>query len=305
MITLASAVTWILAGSFDLAERWINWAALGEHFQLDEILFVLLVSCIGLMWFGKRRFAEIQKVLDQKMQIQHSLEKKHQEASELLQQNRALIKHITLLRESERNQLAGELHDVFGQYLAAIDVNASVGLQKTAKESPLFKTLTTIQESADYLRNVTRSKLRSIKPPGLDKVGLTASIEDLISQWLSSFPNLQLKHALDLDDESIDYDTSLTLYRCLQEGLVNISRHANATYIDLTMNMDQQGGTPTVCMRLSDNGQGFEANNLIGKGMGLIGIRERVNALGGEFALKSEPNNGTEIMIVIPLNAPL
>lgn len=303
LILLASILTWIVAGSMDLAERWINWAALGEHFQLDEIIFVLLVSCFGLMWFGKRRFVELENVLNQNLQIQLSLEKKHNEISLLLQQNRALIKHITFLREAERNQLAGELHDVFGQHLAAIDVNASVGLQKISAENPLYKTLMMIRESTDFLRNVTRSKLRSIKPPGLEKVGLTASIKDLIAQWQESFPDFKLKHQLNLDDNLIDYDCSLTLYRCLQEGLVNISRHANATVITLKMQMASDAEAGGVWMQLTDNGRGFQDDELIGKGMGLIGIRERVNALNGQFELKSEPENGTEITIQIPLHA--
>lgn len=301
LITLASIITWVLAGSLDLAERWINWATLGEHYQLDEIIFVLLVTCLGLMWFGKRRFEELENVLSQKLEIQSSLEKKHYEISLLLKQNRALIKHITFLREAERNQLAGELHDVFGQYLAAIDVNVSVGLQKTPEDHPLYRTLQTIRESTDFLRSVTRSKLHSIKPPGLEKVGLTASIKDLIDQWLESFPNYRLDHHIALDDNHIDYDTSLTVYRCLQEGLVNISRHADASVITLNMSMHNNQDGEAVIVELTDNGKGFETEELIGKGMGLIGMRERVHSLNGEFDLESESGQGTNIIITIPL----
>lgn len=300
IIALASVLTWIVSGSLDLAERWINWAALGEHFQLDEIIFVLLVTCFGLMWFGKRRFAEMQSVLNENLQIQNTLEKKHHEISMLLHQNRALIKHITFLREAERDQLAVELHDVFGQYLAAIDVNASVGLQKTSAEHELYKILQTIQESADFLRNVTRSKLRSIKPPGLDKVGLSASVKDLIGQWMESFSDYHLTYDIDIDDSLVNYDISLTLYRSLQEGLVNISRHANATDITISISLDS---SDSVRLELVDNGQGFHDDELVGKGMGLIGIRERVTALNGHFELQSEPDHGTRLTIIIPLNS--
>lgn len=303
LIASASVLTWLLAGSLDLAERWINWAALGEHFQLDEIIFVLLVSCIGLMWFGKRRFVELENVLRQNLKIQSSLEDKHHEISVLLQQNRALIKHITFLREAERNQLASELHDVFGQHLAAIDVNVSVGMRKTSKDHPLYKTLETIQASTGFLRNVTRSKLRSIKPPGLEEVGLTASIKDLIAQWLASFPEFKLEQDIELDDDQIDYDISLTLYRCLQEGLVNISRHAEASVITLKMSMQSDQTGKKVMLQLADNGGGFQTDELIGKGMGLIGMRERVNSLNGDFELESEPEKGTDITITIPLFA--
>lgn len=301
LITLASMITWVVAGSLDLAERWINWATLGEHYQLDEIIFVLLVACLGLMWFGKRRFEELENVLSEKMEIQSSLEKKHHEISLLLKQNRALIKHITFLREAERNQLAGELHDVFGQYLAAIDVNVSVGLQKTPENHSLYKTLQTIRESTDFLRGVTRSKLSSIKPPGLERVGLTASIKDLIAKWLESFPAYTVKDHITLDDDSIDYDTSLTFYRCLQESLVNISRHADASIIILKMKMLDGEQGREVMLSIKDNGKGFQTDELLGNGMGLIGMRERVTSLNGTFLLDSAPNKGTTITITIPL----
>ncbi|MCL5974795.1 MAG: sensor histidine kinase, partial [Gammaproteobacteria bacterium] len=60
IIVAASLLTYLVAGYYDLAERWINWAALGEFYQLDEIIFVLLVLSTGLMWFGRRRYIELQ-----------------------------------------------------------------------------------------------------------------------------------------------------------------------------------------------------------------------------------------------------
>ena len=302
IIVTASLLTYFIAGAFDLAERWINWAALGEFYQLDEIIFVLLVLSSGLMWFGRRRYIELQETLKRNLEIKTKLELQNADNAKLLLQNRALIKHITQVREAERNHLASELHDVFGQYLAAIDVNASVAIKYQTEDPKLQAILKTIQDSASYLRNVTRSQLRSLKPPGLETVGLSAAIEDLISQWLVSFPNYEMNINIEVDDNLVDYDTALTIYRCLQEALTNITRHAEAKkiHIDLvTQNKSPQRSDISLTIR--DDGTGFDPNEGMGKGLGLIGIRERVNALHGQFNLHQAEPTGSVLALNIPL----
>lgn len=302
IIVTASLLTYFIAGAFDLAERWINWAALGEFYQLDEIIFVLLVLSSGLMWFGRRRYIELQETLKRNLEIKTKLEVQNSDNAKLLLQNRALIKHITQVREAERNHLASELHDVFGQYLAAIDVNASVAIKYQTEDPKLQAILKTIQDSASYLRNVTRSQLRSLKPPGLETVGLSAAIEDLISQWLVSFPNYEMNINIEVDDNLVDYDSALTIYRCLQEALTNITRHAEAKkiHIDLvTQNKSPQRSDISLTIR--DDGTGFDPNEGMGKGLGLIGIRERVNALHGQFNLHRAGPKGSVLALNIPL----
>jgi len=302
IIVVASLLTYLVAGYFDLAERWINWAALGEFYQLDEIIFVLLVFSSGLMWFGRRRYIELQETLKRNLEIKTKLELQNADNAKLLLQNRALIKHITQVREAERNHLASELHDVFGQYLAAIDVNASVAIKYKTDDPKLQSILKTIQDSASYLRNVTRSQLRSLKPPGLETVGLSAAIEDLISQWQMSFPQYEININIEVDDRLVDYDTALTVYRCLQEALTNITRHAEAhkICIDLvTQNKSVQGNDISLTIR--DDGKGFDPNEAMGKGLGLIGIRERVHALNGLFKLHQAEPTGSVLTLNIPI----
>ncbi|AUZ85960.1 sensor histidine kinase [Methylophaga nitratireducenticrescens] len=299
----ASLFTYFVAGYFDLAERWINWAALGEFYQLDEIIFVLLVFSAGLMWFGRRRYIELQETLKRNLEIKTKLEVQNADNAKLLLQNRALIKHITQVREAERNHLASELHDVFGQYLAAIDVNASVAIKySTVIDPKLQSILKTIQDSASFLRNVTRSQLRSLKPPGLETVGLSAAIEDLISQWQMSFPDYEINIAIEVDDQLVDYDTALTIYRCMQEALTNITRHAEASIIHIDLcTQNKSAQCNDISLTIRDNGIGFDPNEGMGKGLGLIGIRERIHALNGQFNLHPADPRGTVLALHIPL----
>jgi len=302
IILAASLVTYLVAGYFDLAERWIDWAKLGEFYQLDEIIFVLLVLSSGLMWFSRRRYNELQETLQRNLEIKRKLELQNADNATLLSQNRALIKHITQVREAERNHLASELHDVFGQYLAAIDVNASVAIKFKTDDPKLQSILKTIQDSAAYLRNVTRSQLRSLKPPGLETVGLSAAVEDLVLQWQLSFPDYEVRLCIEVDDSIVGYDTALTVYRCLQEALTNVTRHANADkiFIDLvTHSKSNQHSELNLTIR--DNGKGFDPNEAMGKGLGLIGIRERVHELTGEFYLHQADPKGAVLGLSIPL----
>ncbi len=302
IILATSLVTYLVAGYFDLAERWIDWAKLGEIYQLDEIIFVLLVLSSGFMWFSRRRYNDLQETLQRNLEIKRELELQNADNATLLSQNRALIKHITQVREAERSHLASELHDVFGQYLAAIDVNASVAIKIKTDDPKLQSILKTIQDSAAYLRNVTRSQLRSLKPPDLETVGLSAAVEDLVSQWQLSFPDYEVRLGIDVDDNAVGYDTALTVYRCFQEALTNITRHAGADkiFIDLvTQNKSNQPGG--IHLTIRDNGKGLVPDEAMGKGLGLIGIRERVHALNGQFYLHRATPSGAVLGLSIPL----
>lgn len=302
IVAIATIMTYLVTGYLDLAERWLAWTNSRESYQLDEIIFVLLVLSLGLMWFGQRRYKELKTILQHNLEITMTLEKSNLDIAKLLTQNRALVNHITQVREAERNHLASELHDVFGQYLAAIDVNAAVALKQTVGDKNLHSILETIQDSASYLRNVTRSQLHSIKPPSLESIGLSASIEDLLSKWLMSFPSYDLSISIDVNDKWVNYDTGLTIYRCLQEGLSNIVRHADANKISILLTTQSKLGSKNeIHLTLQDDGIGLDPNTSLGKGLGLIGIRERVNALSGQFNLYPATSQGTVLMLKVPL----
>lgn len=293
--------TYLIAGYFELAEAWLEWASAKEEYQLDEIIFVFLAQSICLIWFSHRRYQELKATLEHNLAISAKLESKNIEANTLLSQNRELIKHITQVREAERNELATELHDVFGQHLAAIEVNAAVA-SKYSDNDKLKSIIETIQTSANCLINVTRSQLRTIKPPNLEYIGLTAVIEEFISQWHVSFPDYELTLSININDEWVDYDTALTFYRCLQEGLSNIVKHANAQRISVIINTDLENRQKTLNLTLEDNGtNSFSADTDLDKGLGLINMRERVTALSGQLDMHPAESQGTVLVLTIPL----
>jgi signal transduction histidine kinase len=303
-IIIIMIVTYYVASSFELAETWLEWTVSREHYQLDELIFVLLSLSFSLMWYSHRRYKELQNTLQHNIIISNTLENKNKEISTLLSENRSLISHITHAREVERNELASELHDIFGQHLAAIEVNATVASNYSKDNEKLSPILKNIHVSAHRLIQVTRSKLRSIKPPNLDVIGLTDSINELMSQWTHSFPDYQVDIELDINDDWIKYDTALTVYRCLQEGLSNIVKHAIASEISIKITTETTASNQkTLWLVLKDNGVGISSNVSVHSGLGLIGMRERITAISGHLSIYPAETTGTVLIIKLPIHS--
>lgn len=303
LVLIVTLLTYLVAGYFDLAERYIDWTALGEIYQLDEAVFVLLSGCIGMIWFSYRRRSELTKSLQTNLAMQNELQQTNQHISQLLDENKALIKHTALVRESERQHLATELHDVFGQHLAAMDANLTVALNVTDNDD-LHTMLQSVMDSTTHLRSITKNKLRNLKPPILKSIGLSGALQELFQDWQQSFPEISLSSLLSVEDDILDEETALTLYRAVQEGLVNVSRHAQATEVSIVLNEISPSllaGNTSLHLRLSDNGKGLPPKEPI-KGLGLIGIRERVEAQSGTFSLVTASPQGTQLELTIPLN---
>lgn len=303
IVLALTTLTYLIAGYFDLAERYINWTALGEWYQLDEIVFVLLVGCLGLVWFSLRRLREQTKTLEHNLAMHEQLKKNHLHIKQLLKQNQALINHMMLVRESERHHLATELHDVFGQYLAAMDANLTVARQLTPPDNKkLQQVIQSVIDSTTHLRGITRNKLRSLKPPTLDSLGFSGAVVELISDWQQTFPEITVSKHIDIRDETTEEQTALALYRALQEGLVNVSRHAEASRVEIQLLQQSIASPPTYTLILDDDGKGMGVDITDPPGLGLLGIRERCQDLGGELTISASPIGGTRLTVNIGIS---
>jgi signal transduction histidine kinase len=300
VVLILTTLTYLIAGYFDLAERYIDWTALGEWYQLDEIVFVLLVGCLGLVWFSLRRLKELTKTLTHNLDMHEQLKKHHAHIKQLLKQNQALINHMMLVRESERHHLATELHDVFGQYLAAMDANLTVAKQLTpADNEKLQQVIQSVIDSTTHLREITRNKLRSLKPPTLESLGFSGAVVELISDWQQTFPDITVMKQLKIHDESTDEQTALALYRALQEGLVNVSRHAEASRVEIQLLQQPNATHASYTLILDDDGKGMDVDLTVSNGLGLLGIRERCRDLGGDLNISPSPIGGTRLTVNI------
>ncbi len=215
------------------------------------------------------------------------------------QENRALTQHSLEIQEDERQRLSQELHDELGQSLTAIKVMAATAAHKKAD---IKQATDTIMSVCDHLMTVVRSMMHQLHPLVLTELGLKASLEDLLSHWAIRNPSLKL--TLDCPDDDVDaleQKISIQVFRIVQECLTNIVRHARANQAVISLEiMRSSSMEKTLRLCIKDNGQGCDGEKLK-SGFGLLGMRERINSLGGQLAVQTEPKQGMSIIASIPL----
>lgn len=272
---------------FAVTRRW-------EVLQVDELPVTLFALTLCLAWFAWRRFLDACRQLDRRRVAEARLET-------LLLENRRLAQEYLQVQESERKLLAHELHDELGQYLNAIKIDA-VAIQRraTGDTSPVLGSAAAIIEHADHVHAVVRDLIGKLRPVGLDELGLKAAIEHFLDGWRRRLPHLQFDIVLEDGLDQVSEPLALTLYRLLQEGLTNVYKHARAGRIEVCLQRHTDGARDEVVLRLADDGCGTEPVERP-LGLGLVGMRERVEMLGGRFQVVTEPNHGFSIHARIPL----
>lgn len=211
------------------------------------------------------------------------------------QENRALTQHSLEIQEDERQRLSQELHDELGQSLTAIKVMAVTAAHKKAD---IKQTTDSIISICDHLMIVVRSMMHQLHPLVLTELGLKATMEDLLNHW--SVRNPELKLTLDCPDEvdHLEQRTAIQVFRVVQECLTNIVRHAQAKQAAVSLKIEHPANI--LRLQVTDDGQGCSAE-MIKTGFGLLGMRERINSLDGEFTIRTQPQHGMSIIASIPL----
>ncbi|MEK8079453.1 PAS domain S-box protein [Pseudomonas sp. XK-1] len=222
------------------------------------------------------------------------------ELKESRAQLRMLASRREAAREEERCRIARELHDELGQQLSAL----RFGL--TMLDFKFGSALSTLRESTAGLLELlektiqtTRNVSFSLRPAALD-LGIIPALE-----WLVSDYSRHLKIDLELqgspDELRLDNDVATAVFRIVQESLTNITRHSKASHVKIILNQANN----CLIVEVQDNGIGFDAKIVGRQSFGLIGIRERCLALGGNVTIKSSHGKGTIISANIPLQAKL
>lgn len=222
--------------------------------------------------------------------------------SELLEQNRLLARKNFIAQEEERRYLARELHDELGQWFTAIRTETQI-ISNNGKHDPaVCESADVISKSASAAHEVIRNMLRQLRPSMLDELGLADSLRELQHQWSASHPELVFEFKLESALEGLGDELNITIYRLVQEALNNVSRHANAQRVMLTVQREpaKNEGTEYIVLIIVDDGAGFDAKEVY-EGTGLLGMRERVIAVGGLFFLESTAGEGTKIEAKLPI----
>jgi signal transduction histidine kinase len=229
--------------------------------------------------------------------------------SEALAERSELTRRLIALQDDERRHLARELHDEFGQSLAAIRALAASVRQSAATECPeILPECDAIARTAGSMMETLRGALFRLRPPDVDELGLAASLEGLIAGWNGRAQG-KTRFEIGLSGSFVNLPGELAanLYRIAQEALTNAAKHAGASRISLSVALHEISAAPcdgrpgTIELIVEDDGQ--PSDRPVKTGMGLLGMRERVAAMGGDFQFEARPGRGSALRIVIPVGA--
>ncbi len=218
-------------------------------------------------------------------------------------ENRLLTQKSLAIQEDERRSLAQELHDEFGQSITAIKaVLASIEQMKQQDSDMLKSSARTIGTFSDRMYEVARRMMRQLRPAILDEFGLILALQDMIDDWNSRHEDVFCHFEFKGKFDELGEEVNISIYRVIQESLTNIVKHAQATDVTVCLNrmeLDRVENDPSynfgIKLLIKDNGIGFDETTP--RGLGLLGMRERVEALEGSFTIKSATNEGVEIIV--------
>jgi signal transduction histidine kinase len=281
----------LLSIHFEFAEQLLAWTRPRERYQIDELPVVLLFLACGLAWYSWRRVAEARAEITLRRMTERQLR-------DALAENRDLALAAVRMQEQERRSLARELHDELGQYLNAAKIDA-VALRDGGAAGDPVADAGAIVASLDHVECVVRHIVRRLRPPGLDELGLPAALEDCIEGWRRRLPAVEFRLQLADGLESLDEATNITLYRLVQEGLTNVAKHAQAKRVEIALTRSG-AAEPAVVLTMRDDGVG-RVPGAGRRGLGLIGMRERVEALAGSFEIASPELPGFAFVARLPM----
>jgi len=292
VIVIASA---LLFAGVEFSEWLFALTRPWESHQIDEALPILVVLSTCLSWFAWRRYTEAHAELSRRQAAERQLES-------LLLENRRLAQQYLLAQERERKSVARELHDELGQYLNAIKTDA-VSIQTQVADAGVAS-VSAIIRHVDHLHAVVRDLIRELRPIALDDLGLQAALEHYLDHCQQRMPAVRFDIALEGDLDTLGEPLNLAIYRLTQEALTNVSRHARAGRLAIRV---ARGGPPAddsdaVTFNITDDGCGADpAENHTG--LGLIGMRERVEMLGGQWRITTGRGQGFSLFARIPVGA--
>jgi len=253
---------------------------------------VLAISLLGIVVNGMLlRAWGVHTDVTEERAMTKALENSHQ-------QLRLLSNHLQAVREKERTDLARELHDSLGQSLTSIKIALSI-VQQDLRQNGSKPNSAIVERFAEINKQLTEtiSAVKAIstelRPGLLDKFGLAAAI-DWQCREFSRRTGLRCEFKIPRTKLNLPAESSTALFRILQEALTNVSQHAQATEVKVFLRI----GKHDVLLTITDNGKGIAPEEMSAPvSLGLLGMRERAESIGGSFSIESIPQKGTAVRI--------
>lgn len=247
-------------------------------------------------------------------ELEHRVAERTKELKQSREKLAVLLREVITAEEEERKRIARELHDDTSQSLNATLIGLDSIIHDLADHNPIRRPLEQIREqSMGMLRGVHRL-IKDLRPPVLDDLGLESAIKWVLEKHVGE---QGIPFHIDVKGDSegmksrfqgvLDYGKiELVLFRLSQEAIINISKHAEAENVFVSLDFGEKG----IEMTIEDDGKGFPLDEVLEsarkgtfKGLGLLGMEERVALLDGKLTLWSEPGEGTKVSVFVPMGA--
>jgi PAS domain S-box-containing protein len=250
---------------------------------------------------------ELRQEIVRRQGVEASLKKSERDLSQLLAQSgvmqnqlRRLSRQIISAQEDERKMISRELHDVIAQTLTGINIQLAALAKETRTNPKEFdRNIARTRRLVEHSVEIVHDFARELRPAVLDDLGLVPALHTFMRSFARrTGVHASLKAFAGL--EQLDTVKRTVLFRIAQEALTNVARHAQASRVEVSI----RELPDCICMRIKDDGKAFEVERVLhGKGskrLGLLGMRERLEMVGGKFTVESSPGKGTTVRAQIP-----
>ena len=251
---------------------------------------------------------QLQQEILRRKAVEESLKKSEQHYSQLLEQSRHMQEQLRLLsrqllsaQEEERKMISRELHDQIAQTLTGINIRlASLKTESTLNNKGLQKKISSTQRLVEKSVDIVHRFARELRPTVLDDLGLIPALHSFMKSF-NKRTGVRTSLRAFATVERLDTAKRTVLFRVAQEALTNVARHAQASRVEVSI----EKLPDCICMKIKDDGKSFQAQRVMhskrNTRLGLIGMRERLEMVGGKFVVESSPGKGTTVQAQIPL----
>ncbi|MCI0448881.1 MAG: sensor histidine kinase [Chlorobi bacterium] len=239
----------------------------------------------------KEKTADLLKEINERKKTTDELKNKTEQLSEL-------TKRLQNVREEENARIAREIHDELGQSLTAIKMELMWICKKNSNNPKLVQSLLLISETVDDTIKNVRKISANLRPKLLDQLGFLPAIEWQVKEFSK---RTKIKCDLDINGTiELNPFASSALFRIFQESLTNVARHSEASRVKLSLEVKDNNSLE---IKIKDNGIGI-SNGFNSKktSLGILGMKERAQSLGGILSVAEAPDGGTEVSVRIPIN---
>ncbi|MBW2184513.1 MAG: ATP-binding protein [Deltaproteobacteria bacterium] len=245
------------------------------------------------------RTESLQKEINERKKALDDL-KRHKQMLETSERNiKEFSRKILSVREEEKKILSSSLHDELGSMTIALGSSLSIAEEEIKDNSMqgalegISRTKNVFQQSIEKLKKISID----LRPPNIDIVGLPSVLREFLVT-VAKQAKIKIDFSESIDGKIMNDETAIVLYRINQEAVNNIVKHARADKVTVRLYLQENKLTLTI----RDNGSGFDVEKELQEtnGLGIRGMRERIESLGGMFTITSAPDKGTEISAALP-----